>query len=116
MPTTNSSHTAFAVSTALTEVPLRLPLSDLVLDGPSARIPLDHPYVLEKAESIASEGFAGYVHVVPHRDDYEVVSGGHTVLALRHLVAFDRVVWDRQNHTFRPAREIYRQVDCLIDG
>ena len=91
-----------------------IPLSDLVIDGPAGRLRRDHPCLADEAATIASDGFAGTIHVTPMGDDYRVVAGGHTVLALRYLVAFDHSVWDRRSHSYRPAAEVYRDVDCLV--
>ena len=52
---------------------------------------------------IASEGFSGTFQVIPADEDYRVLAGGHTLLAIRHLVAFDQVVWDRNEQAYRPA-------------
>lgn len=96
-------------------MPCSVPLSDLVVDGPAGRLRLDHPCLAEEAASIASDGFLGTIHVTPLADDFRVVAGAHTVLALRYLVAFDLMVWDRRAQDYRPASDVYREVDCLVE-
>ncbi|MFO0956641.1 MAG: hypothetical protein U0800_04130 [Isosphaeraceae bacterium] len=91
-----------------------LPLSDLVLEGPASEVRLDHPCVREEASRIASDGFAGIFQVAPAQEDYRVLAGGHTLLAIRHLVAFDQVVWDRSEQAYRPAADVFRKVHCQI--
>ncbi len=108
-----SSARAHRIPTSL--VARAIPLANLVIDGPAGRLRLDHPCLSEEAASIAGDGYVGTVHVAPSADDYRVVAGGHTVLALRYLVAFDHIVWDRRTQAYRPAAEVYREVDCLVE-
>lgn len=106
-----SSATALSSPTLLS-----LPLAELVLDGPVGRFRLDHRYVRVEAEQIARDGGTGLIHVEKVDGRFVVISGAHTVLALRHLVTFNRKAWDRVEQCFRPAKDLFREVFCRFDG
>lgn len=111
--TASEASPAIAVSAPLR---LPLPLADLVLEGPAGKFRLDHRYVRVEAERIARDGLAGAIGVQREDDRFVVVSGAHRVLALRHLVTYDRKAWDRVEQSFRPAKDLYCQVECRVDG